>query len=326
MVIEPTPPVLADPSGSIRAETRSLRIGYLYAAAGALLFSSKGIIVKLAYQEGLDAETLLGMRLGLALPVYLAIGAFSLRDRARSGRALPSRRLVLGTAAVGVLGYYVASFADFLGLQYISAQFERMILFTFPLFVVLFGAVFFGLRARGAVLIAIGVSYVGLAIIFVGRVQSVGPDVVKGASFVLVAAIAFAFYQLLAKPLIGAVGPRLFTSIAMSAAAAVSIGQFILTHPMSDLAVSPAALRYVVLLAVAATIVPSFLLAAALHRVSAQANATVGMLSPIATIALAWIVLGERLSAVDFVGVSLVVLGVGWMSLRDTVSDAPRRQ
>lgn len=320
---EPTPPVLPD-AHAHAASLRSIRIGYLLGALGALLFSSKGVIIKLAYEEGVDAETLLGMRLALALPIYLAIGGWSLWDRARQGRGLPSGRLVIGAALVGIIGYYIASYADFLGLQYISAQFERMILFTYPLFVVLIGALFFRQPAQRAVLVAIAIAYAGIALIFAGRVQTFGSDVAIGAGFVLIAALSFALYQLLAKPLIGQVGPRLFTCIAMTAAAAVSIGQFFLTHSVGEVTLTESAFWYVVLLAGAATVAPSFLLAAALHRISAQANATIGMLSPIATIILAWFVLDERMSAIDFAGVALVLAGVGWMSLRDT-GKAPSR-
>lgn len=313
---EPTPPVLPD-TAQWHADRRSVRIGYLLGATGAILFSTKGIIIKLAYGEGLDAETVLGMRLALALPIYLGIGYWSLRDRVKQGRGLPGWRLVGAAALTGILGYYVASYLDFLGLQYISAQFERMILFTYPLFVVIFGAFFFGLPARRAVLVAIALSYAGLAIIFIGRVQTVGQDVALGAGLVLVCAMSFALYQLLAKPLIGRIGPRLFTCIAMTAAAAVSIAQFFATHSAGEVVLTERAFWYVVLLAGAATVAPSFLLAAALHRITAQANATIGMLSPIATIALAWVVLGETMGIADFAGVALVIAGVGWMTLRD---------
>ena len=320
---EPIPPILADRHAGLEKQ-RALRAGYLFAGLGGFLFASKGVLIKLTYETGVDPETLLGMRLGIALPAYVAIGIMSIRDRAKQGRSLPSRRQVVATALVGILGYYVSSYVDFLGLQYISAQFERMILFTFPLFVVLFGALFFGQPIRRTFILSIGIAYAGLSVIFVGRLQTLGSDVVIGAGFVLVAAIAFAFYQLLAKPLIGAVGPRLFTCIAMSAAAVVSMAQFFLTHPVSALSVDSTALGYIVFIAIGATILPSFLMASALHRISAQANATIGMLSPIVTIGLAWFLLNERLGPSDVVGVALVIFGVGWMTYRDSRSQKPR--
>jgi len=309
----PAPVAVAD-APPLDHAARAFRVGILFAAASALLFSTKGIIIKLAYEEGLDAETLMALRLGLALPVYLVIGAFSIRDRRRTGRALPDRRLVFATCFVGLLGYYVASYTDFLGLQYVSAQLERMILFTYPLLVVLFGAWFFGQKTRPAALVCIAVAYCGLALMVVEKLGETGGNLLLGTGFVLVSAVSFAFYQLLAKPLISTVGPRLFTCIAMSAAAAAALLQFVLSHPLSALAVTPTASWYAVLLAVGATIVPSFLLASALHRISAQTNSAIGMVSPAATIVLAFVVLGERLTLLDVLGTLLIVGAVGWMT------------
>jgi drug/metabolite transporter (DMT)-like permease len=309
----PAPAVIAA-APPLDLAARAFRVGVLFAAASALLFSTKGIIIKLAYAEGLDAETLMALRLGLALPVYLVIGAFSIRDRRRTGRALPDRRLVFATCLVGLLGYYVASYTDFLGLQYVSAQFERMILFTYPLLVVLFGAWFFGQKTRPAALVCIGIAYCGLALMVVEKLGETGSNVLLGTGLVLVAAVSFALYQLLAKPLISTVGPGLFTCIAMSAAAAAALLHFVLSHPLSALAVTPTAFWHAVLLAVGATILPSFLLASALHRISAQANSAIGMVSPAATIVLAFLILGERLTVLDVFGTMLVIGAVGWMT------------
>jgi drug/metabolite transporter (DMT)-like permease len=222
-------------------------------------------------------------------------------------------------AAVGVLGYWFASYTDFLGLLYISAQFERLILFTYPAFVVLFGALFFAQPMRARTFLGIAISYAGLLLIFATRLTELGPAVAKGSGLVLVAAIAFALYQLLAKGLIGKIGPRLFTCIAMSAAAGVAIVQFGLTQPVESLIAvgSPKVLAYGLLLAVGATVLPSFLLNAALGRISAQANATIGTLSPIATIVLAVLILGEHFGLVDAAGTVLVIAGVGWFTLAD---------
>jgi drug/metabolite transporter (DMT)-like permease len=298
---------------------RDLLIGYACAASGAFLFSTKAIFIKLAYAEGVNAETLIALRMVMALPVYVVIGLMAVRDRRRAGTDLPDLGLVWRAAAVGALGYWFASYADFLGLVFISAQFERLILFTYPAFVVILGALFFAQPIRARTLIGIAISYAGLSLIFATRLTTLGPNVAKGAGLVLAAALAFALYQLLAKGLIGRIGPRLFTCIAMSSAAAFAIGQFAVTQSAESLAAAanPTVLLYGVLLAIGATVLPSFLLNTALGRISAQANATIGTLSPVATIVMAVIVLGEDFGLIDAAGTVLVLAGVGWFTLAD---------
>ena len=315
---QPTAEVTAEspaPAPKPADRSRDLLVGYTCAAAGAFLFSSKAIIIKLGYAEGLNAETMIALRMVLALPVYAVIGLMAVRERLRSGRELPDLELVWRVAAVGVLGYWCASYADFLGLIYISAQFERLILFTYPAFVVVFGALFFAQPIRARTLAGIAISYLGVALIFATQLTALGPAVTKGAALVITSAIVFALYQLLAKQLIGRIGPRLFTCIAMSGAAAVAIGQYLLTQPLTEFAPSEKLLFYGVLLAIGATVLPSFLLNTALGRISAQANATIGTLSPIATIVLAVNVLGEHFGLTEAAGAALVLAGVGWFTL-----------
>ncbi len=319
MESEPTsslPPLAPEPNDDVPKEDRtSIRLGYFFAAAGATLFSTKAIFIKLAYAETIDAETLLALRMGLALPFYLFIGALALRDRKKRGGTLPSLRLVLHSALVGALGYWVASYTDFLGLLYISAQFERLILFTYPLFVVLFGAMFFGQRVRRQTLVAFAVSYVGLALIFSENFSLEGENVAIGTGFVLAAAISFALYQLLAKEAIAKVGPRLFTCIAMVGATIAAFIPFLIFRGAGSLLVSPALFHYGILIAIVATVVPSFFLSEALHRISAQANGIIGTLSPLVTIVLAALVLGENLTPIGIGGTALVLAGVGWFTL-----------
>ena len=292
-------------------------VGYALAAAGAILFSAKGVIIKFAYAEGVDTETLLALRMGLSVPVYVAIGLFSV---AREGRpqALDGRRFA-GVLAIGLLGYWFASYTDFLGLAYISAPFERLILFTYPLFTVLLGAAFFGQPFRLRALAAFGLSYAGLALVFLKDMEISGVEATRtGAALVLASAVAFALYQLLAKPRIGLVGPKLFTCIAMSGAAIGAIVQFLLVRDLSVLAsLSARAWTLALVLAFVGTLLPSFLLSAALHRITAQANAVIGTVSPVATLALAALLLGERVTAVDLAGAALVLAGVGWFTLAD---------
>ena len=312
----PAPAAAAAPAATT-AKPGYTELGYAFAAIGAILFSTKAIAIKLAYGGTVDAATLLALRMALSVPFYVAIGALAIRDLRRRGRPLPTLKAVLQAALVGVLGYWFASYADFLGLEFISAQFERLILFTYPLFVVIFGALFFRqplrLKAVGAIL----VSYAGLALIFVEKLESGGSNAVLGAGLVLASALAFAFYQLLAKPVIAVMGPRLFTCIAMSGAAVGAFVTFLAGHPPADLVVSPHVFWLSVYLAIGATVLPSFFLSAALHRISAQANAAIGTVSPVVTIILATVFLGETLSPAGYLGAALVLAGVGWFTLAD---------
>jgi len=308
-----TPVPVTRPRGRVGAT----ELGYIFAATGAILFSTKGVAIKLAYVEGLDAETVLALRMAFALPIYAAIGLLAVAGRRRRGEALPGRGLVIRAGIVGLLGYWFASYTDFLGLEYISAQFERLILFTYPLFVVLLGAAFFGHKLRIRSLFAIGVSYAGLVLIFSEKFGAIGTDIAIGGGFVVLAALAFAFYQLFAKSIITEMGPRLFTCVAMSGAAMGAFMTFAFTHPIADAAVSPRALSLLVFIAIGATVLPSFFLSAALYRISAQANAAIGTLSPVATIIMAVFILGEHLSWIDIAGTALVLAGVGWFTLGD---------
>ncbi len=319
MANDATPIPAAARTAADTPDRRHIQVGYLLAAIGAILFSTKAVAIKFAYQDHVDAETLLALRMGLSTPFYLVIGAHALRDRRRTGKPLPGARRVLAASAVGLLGYWVASYLDFLGLEYVSAQVERLILFTYPIFVVIFGALLFGQRITRNALVAVAISYVGLAVIFGENTAIGGHDALLGGGLVLGAALAFAFYQLLAKDLIREIGPRLFTCIAMTAAAVGAIVQFFVTHPAGALAVSGRVWATAFFIAIGSTVLPSFLLNAALHRISAQANATIGTLSPVATIILAYLILGETLSPIAWLGTALVIAGVGWFTLSESV-------
>ncbi len=290
-------------------------LGYAFAAAGTTLFAAKGIIVKLAYARGIDALTLLTLRMALSVPIYVVVGLLSFRSSRRSSPRRLGRSEIGGALAIGVIGYWFSSYADFRGLETLTPQFERLILFTYPLFVVLLGALVFGQPARWKSIAAFGVSYLGLAVIFVADLQQIGAMVVTGTLWVGAAALTFALYQLLAKGGIAAMGAPLFTSVAMVGASAVVLAQYAFTHPWSGLLVSPELLTLSVILALGATVVPSYLMSAALSRISAQANSTIGTLSPVVTLLLAVLILGEPIRLVDVIGTALVIAGLALFTL-----------
>lgn len=291
--------------------------GYGLAASGAFLFATKGVIIKLGYAEGLDAVGLLALRMAFSVPVYGVIGILALMRLSAANRPFPPLRALATAALAGLVGYWFASWADFVGLETISPEFERLILFTYPLFVVLFGAAFFGHKIRATPLAAFGISYLGLAVVFAADVSIGGRSVAVGAAWVLAAALAFALYQLIAKPLIGVLGVQIFTCVSMIAAGVGVLVQFLLTRSPSDLLLNERTLAVGAAVALIATILPSFLMAAALSRISAQANSTIATVSPVATLLLSAAVLGEVITWSDAAGTGLVILGVGLYTLLD---------
>ncbi len=291
--------------------------GYVLAAGGAILFSAKGVLIKLAYAENVDAITLLTLRMLLSAPIFIAVGLWAVYGRSAGKRPFVTALDLVKASLIGILGYWFASYADFKGLETLSPQFERLILFTYPLFVVIFGVLIFRYPFKPAALAAFGISYLGLAVIFVKDMSLAGSSVAVGAVWVLVSAVAFAFYQLFAKGMIGRLGAPLFTSVAMTAASFVVVSQYVMTCPLAGLMVSSQAFLIAVGVAIGATVLPTFLMNAALSRISAQANSTIGTLSPVVTLMLAVVVLGEVVTPVDLIGTALVIGGIGAFTFVD---------
>lgn len=291
--------------------------GYALAAGGAALFSTKAILVKLMYAAGATPEMALALRVLIALPIFVAIGVMELRKRQGRGEAMPPIGLVAKTAGVGLVGYWLASWLDFEGLVYVTAQFERLVLFTYPLFVMILGWLFFGGRLTAIGLGGLAISYLGLAIVFRQGLQHSGDDVVTGGLYVLGAALAFASYQVMAKPLISGLGSGLFTCIAMVAASLMVLAHVGLDGGFNFAIVTPWLLLLGVLIAIFATVLPSFLMNAAIGRIGATSNAMIGTLSPLATVVMAVFILGEPFGPIDAIGTALVILGIGAYSVLD---------
>lgn len=296
--------------------------GYVFALLGMVLFSSKAIFVKLIYQarggmaeNQLDAITIMALRLGFSAPIYIAILVWILRRRKAAGQSLPQRCDYVFAMLTGMLGYYVCAWMDIEGIKYITAQLERLLLFTYPIFVFIFGALFFGKPLTKAAVVSIIVAYAGIGIIFAGGEIAVGLNVPLGTALVLSCAALFAFFQLFAKPLITRMGSVLFTCCGMLGAGLVTLVHFSLENivigDISQTLNFP--LRIWILgiaLAFFSTLLPSFLVNLALGRIGPQATAALGMIAPISTIALAIFVLGESFGWVDALGTAVTILGI----------------
>lgn len=284
-------------------------IGYGLAIGGAALFSTKGIFIKLAFAEGVSTEATLALRMLVALPVYLVI-LLSLLRRNPTIRALLTPRRLLASMAVGVLGYYVSSYLDFAGLAFVSAQYERLVLFTYPFFVLLFGVWFFGDRMNWGLLPPMLITYAGLMVIFAWNL-AVQPDgLFIGTVLVLGSALTFAFYQHLARRQMLVIGAGLFTCIGMSTAALLAIAQsLVVDGPATYAGFSPYVWLLGLMLGIFGTVLPSFLLNAGIARIGPRATSSTASFGPIITIVLAVFILGEDFTLFHAIGTALVLFG-----------------
>ncbi|MGN6423061.1 MAG: DMT family transporter [Asticcacaulis sp.] len=304
--------------------------GYALAFFGSFLFATKGIWIKLAYRYGIDASGLLSLRLGIAMPFYIGIGIATWLRAKKAGKSdlppvLSRPGLYLQAMLVGALGYFVASYTDFVSLKSLSPQFERLILFTYPLFVILFGAAFFGQPLRLKSIWTFLIAYAGLALVFLTDLKTGGSAIAVGALWCGASSVSFALYLLLAKPMIRRLGPSLFTSWAMCGAGLVTLIQFFVLHPHGlGVPLSMPLLLLSLGLSLTATVAPSYLISFALSRISSQANAVIGFVNPVFTLIMSVAILAIPVTASDISGTALVLLGVGlyvWLDSR-----APRAQ
>lgn len=290
--------------------------GIFLSLAGAALFSSKAIFVKLAYQDEVNASLLLAYRMLFSLPFFVGAGVWAWRQKAGRGEDLPGGRTFLSAAATGFIGYYLSSYTDFKGLEYISAQLERLLLFTYPMYVMLFGAIWWKHRISVDGIIAALISYAGLAVVFGLDLPDGGRATVIGSALVITCAMLFAIYQLLAKNLVTVMGSVLFTAVALSSAGTAGIAQQAIVSG-GDFAAGSRFLWLAAGCAIFATVLPSFLINAGMARISPQAVAMISTISPLVTIGLAVWILGEPFTPAHGFGSAMVLAGVGYYTWAD---------
>lgn len=285
------------------------RAGVWLALVSAVLFSAKAILVKLGYREGVDPEVLLALRMLLSLPFLLGALAWSLyRDHQQ---AALSRHDLLLIGLAGLLGYYGASLFDFMGLAYVSAGLERLILFTYPSIVLLIHSAQARRWPPRQAWMAMAVCYAGLLVVYGGEVRLEGAHVHRGAALVFLSAICYGSYLVLSGHLLARLGTLRVTALATLVACAAVLAQVALTHPwQAVLAQTPAVWRLSAANAVFCTVVPIFTLMAAIARIGSARVSQIGMVGPLSTIGLGTLVLGEPFGLTHVLGTALVLWGI----------------
>jgi drug/metabolite transporter (DMT)-like permease len=284
-------------------------IGLSIAVVGAVLFSTKAIVAKLIYRYPVDAVTLIAFRMIFSLPFFAAIAWWKMRTEAPLTRREKGQIVILG-----LIGYYLSSFLDFLGLQYITAGLERLILFLTPSFVLLISV--FLLKRKITVLewSALGISYLGTVLVFIHDARIGGNNVVVGGLFVLGSAMSYAVYLLSSGELVKRVGSMRLVAYAMCVSSVACILQFIILRPVS-LLIQPMPIYGLSMInAFFCTVLPVFLTMIAVQRIGAPTASQAGMIGPVSTLFLGAWILGEPITGIQLAGTALVICGIYLLS------------
>ena len=281
----------------------------MLAVIGSIAFSGKAIIVKLAYRYGVDAVTLIMLRMLFALPFFAIMAWWASR-----GKPPLTSKDWLGVLGLGFTGYYLASFLDFAGLAFISASLERLILYLNPTLVMLLGLVLYKRRISSKQLLGMGVSYCGVALVFGHEVavQGVGErsGAAWGALLVFLSAISYAVYLVYSGELVKRLGALRLVGLATTAACLLCIAQFVVLRPLSAALVAPEVVWLSMLNATACTVVPVLMVMMAIERIGAGMTAQIGMIGPLSTILMGALILGEPFTAWVAAGTALVIAGI----------------
>lgn len=283
--------------------------GILISILGAICFSTKAVIVKLAYLDyPVEAITLLAIRMLFSLPFFL-VSAMITSKKKENVRF--TKRQWIDIAILGCFGYYASSLLDFEGLKYVSAGIERLILFIYPTFVLLISAVWMKRKVRTIEWVAVLITYAGLLIAFVGEVRfQGGDDFYFGSMLILICAVTYAIYIAGSGALIPSVGAIKFNSYAMSFAAAAVLIHFMLTSSQSVLGLPFSIYAYGFLMAILSTVIPSYLVSISIKRLGANTTAVIASIGPVSTILQAALLLGESVSALEIAGTGFIILGI----------------
>lgn len=282
--------------------------GFVLAIVAAVGFSAKAIFVKLAYHAAsIDPITLLSLRMAFSVPAFLFV-AFSHHDR---HPPLTAHDWAL-VCALGLIGYYLSSLLDFMGLQYLSAGLERLILFLYPTFTVLLAAVWLKHPMTRTHVLAILLSYSGIALAFLHEMPHGGHRMWLGVTLVFASTLAYSVYLTGAGHVIARIGSMRFTALSMLVASAATLLQFLFTHPLAQLRQPIPIYELALGMAVLSTILPVFAQSAAIRLIGPGRAALIGSIGPISTIFMAWLILHERLSVIQLFGSVLVLSGV-WL-------------
>lgn len=298
----------------LQSSNRQQLLGVALALIGAIMFSTKAVFVKLAYQHEVDSVTLLLLRMLFSLPFYLVIAVYFTR---KSGAYQLKRNDYWTILFLGVIGYYLASLLDFWGLKYITASLERLILFAYPTVVVLIGIFYFKEKITRSQILALIFTYLGIAVVFIGNVSITDQhNLIIGSILIALCAVSYAIYIAGSGQIIPKLGSWRFTSYALSVSSITVILHYLIQNKgIGDLDLPYQVYVYGLLMATISTVIPTLLISESIRLIGSSNVAIITSVGPISTITMAYFFLDERLTFVQFLGGVLVMGGVIFVSV-----------
>lgn len=285
--------------------SNNIAFGFGLAFFGAIAFSAKAIIVKLAYRHGVDAVTLLMYRMLFSLPVFVVMAWWASRDKP----ALTGKDWA-GVLGLGFTGYYLASFLDFMGLQHISASLERLILYLGPTLVLVLGLLLYQRPVGRRQAVGMMISYSGVVLVFGHELTQQSVNVGLGALLVFLSAVSYAVYLTYSGELVQRLGSLRLVGLATSVACLLCIAQFVLLRPLSSALVAAPVIWLSVLNATLCTAVPVLMVMMAIERIGASMASQIGMVGPLSTILMGVWILDEPFTLWVAAGTVLVMTGI----------------
>jgi drug/metabolite transporter (DMT)-like permease len=293
----------------------------LIAGLGSILFSAKAIVVKLCYQYGVDSATVLSLRMLFSLPFFWVAVWWSSRQHQPSPMA---KQDILSIIFLGFVGYYLSSYLDFLGLQYITVGLERIILYLNPTIVLLISMLFLKKKIHKQQWLALLLAYAGVTIVFSHDLHTMGPSIAWGGMLVFLSAISYAVYLIFAGEIVGRVGSIRLVAYASASSTFFSTVQALILNPTHLWTQVPEVYQLSLFNALFCTFMPMLMVMIAVNRIGSSLTAQAGMLGPIATIFLGWFFLGEKITFIQVIGMLVVLCGVAILATMQTEKNQPR--
>jgi len=281
--------------------------GSLIIFIGAICFSSKAVIVKLAYNHHIDSVSLLALRMLFSFPFFVAALAYSsLKEKPKPIEKNDWLFLIV----LGLMGYYLASYFDFKGLEYITASLERLILFIYPTLVVLLSAALYKKKITRNEIIALLLTYSGIAVVFLNDLKFDQKSVITGGLLIFGSALTYSFYLVGSGKLIPKIGAVRYNSISMIVSTLIVLIHYLLNAEGNLFHYEWEVYALSLLMAIVATVIPSFLLAEGIRLIGAGKASIIGSVGPVSTIILANIFLNEEITLLQILGTAFVLAGV----------------